>query len=139
MKLPRKSFGFTLVELLIVIAIIGILISVGLASFRRAQTQTRDGQRKADLENIAGALEQYYSDNNEYPTSLDDLTSGARVYLKAIPRDPSTDTEYGAANYINPTTQTYCLIIVDLEINPTDLMECPADGANYEFVVSPLD
>ena len=134
----KKTRGFTLVELLIVIAIIGILISVGLASFRRAQTQTRDGQRKADLENIGGALEQYYSDYNMYPANLSDLTSGPRVYLKAVPQDPSTATAYGAANYINPNPQAYCLI-VDLEINPASLTRCPADGSSYEFVVSPLD
>jgi len=134
----RHPKGFTLVELLIVIAIIGILISVGLASFRRAQTQTRDGQRKADLENIGGALEQYYSDNNIYPANLSALTSGPRVYLKTIPRDPSTGTAYGAGNYIRPNAQAYCLI-VNLEINPTTLMTCPANGSTYEFVVSPLD
>ncbi len=98
MKLPVfgiKLRGFTLIELLIVIAIISILISIGLASFRRAQMQSRDRQRQADLNNIAGALEQFYGDNNQYPGALIDLTTSptaAQPYLRALPHDPLDST-----------------------------------------------
>jgi prepilin-type N-terminal cleavage/methylation domain-containing protein len=72
MKLPpskRKQIGFTLIELLIVVAIISILIAIGLASYSRVQKSARDSQRKSDLRNVAGALEQFYSDWNVYPRS----------------------------------------------------------------------
>ncbi|MEX0621385.1 MAG: prepilin-type N-terminal cleavage/methylation domain-containing protein [Candidatus Woykebacteria bacterium] len=105
MKLPLPQYqlssikhhetkkGFTLIELLIVIAIIAILISIGLAAFTRAQSQARDGQRKADIETIRGALEQYYSDNNAYPdtaTWVADLqgSGGSPVYLREVPKAP---------------------------------------------------
>ena len=139
MKLPlfgKKLRGFTLVELLIVIAIISILISIGLASFRRVQMQSRDRQRQAALTNIQGALEQYYSDYNEYPASLNDLTSApnSEVYIRAIPIPPTIATQ---ANYsISPGSgQTYCVgAIMEIGANNTS-----CGGTNYGFVITQAD
>lgn len=67
---PTKSYsGFTLIELLIVVAIIGILLSVGAAAYSAAQRNARNGQRQSDLVKISSALEQYYQDHNQYPTT----------------------------------------------------------------------
>jgi len=126
MKLPfvfRKTSGFTLIELLIVMAIIAILISIGLASFNRAQQQARDSQRKANIEQIRGALEQYYSDYNVYPSAPGDLVSApnGEVYLRVIPPNPS------GGNYtFTGGGQNYC-ISVDLEIDPTTGPTCDAN------------
>ena len=128
MKLPylHSKKGFSLIELLIVIAIIGILVSIGLAAFSRAQTQARDGQRKADIEQIRGALEQYYADNNHYPATADlvgDLQgpAPALVYLKVVP----TGYTYTSSG------QNYC-IEVTLEIAPPATPTPPTcDTLNY--------
>ncbi len=63
--------GFTLVELLVVMAILAILASVGFGQYRTSQQKGRDAQRKADLANIARALEMYYNDHQAYPSSQD--------------------------------------------------------------------
>jgi len=64
-----KKNAFTLVELLVVMAILGILAFVSLANFRTSQIKARDAQRKSDLRQIANALEAYMSDHGGYPTS----------------------------------------------------------------------
>ncbi|MCH7541832.1 hypothetical protein IH981_03630, partial [Patescibacteria group bacterium] len=102
---------------------------VGLTSFRRAQTQARDGQRKADIGNIRGALEQFYSDNNIYPTAATWETelqgSTGKVYLKKVPKQPDGTTSYPYTG----TSQTYCVSVI-LEINPpAGTPTC--DGNNY--------
>lgn len=65
-KFVHKN-GFTLVELMVVIAIIGILASIVLVSVSGGKSKARDAQRSSDLENFAGALEVYYSQNGHYP------------------------------------------------------------------------
>lgn len=123
MKRFFKS-GFTLVEVLVVIAILGILAAVGLASFTSSQMKGRDSQRKSDLKQISNALEIYYNDYNRYPTSsngkiagcpvssstvcdwgIGQFTDGKTIYLKTVPKDPTTLNYYyrtvtvgGAAN-----------------------------------------
>lgn len=133
----KSSIGFTLIELLIVIAIIGILISIGLAAFSRAQTQARDGQRKADIEQIRGALEQYYGDNNHYPATGALITglqgSTGLVYLKAVPTNP------GGGNYTYTSTgQNYC-IEVTLEIAPPATPTPPTCGTLLNYGLTALD
>jgi len=66
-KYTVKSSGFTIIELLAVIAIIGILSTIGIVSFSKIQTNTRDAQRNSKIEVISQALEKYYNTNGEYP------------------------------------------------------------------------
>ncbi len=68
-KLNNFKKGFTLVELLVVMAILGILAVVSLANFRTSQMKGRDAQRKSDLRQIANALEAYMSDHGGYPSA----------------------------------------------------------------------
>ncbi len=63
----RIFSGFTLVEILAVIAIMGLLVALSLGSFSIAQKRQRDSQRKADLNFIAQALDLYYGDTRSYP------------------------------------------------------------------------
>ena len=147
MSLPlfkKKSPGFTLIELLLVIAIISILISIGLASFSRAQKQTRDRQRQSDLKNIAGALEQYYSDNNRYPdvaTLEDELdgTVGGKVYLKTIPRDPLNSGTYVYGYELCGSNTQVFVLSADLEINPTADPTPPTGCTAANYLVSSQD
>ena len=67
-----KRKGFTLIELMVVIAIIGILASIVIVSLNSSKGNARDTQRKQDLENIQGALEVYYSTNANYPVGTFD-------------------------------------------------------------------
>ncbi|MBU0975099.1 type II secretion system GspH family protein [Patescibacteria group bacterium] len=66
--MKKKYFGFTMIELLIVIVILGILSVIGLGAFTSAQTKSRDSHRKSSLSGIATALEVYYNDYGGYPT-----------------------------------------------------------------------
>lgn len=87
--------GFTLVELLIVVSIIGILSGVAIAVLNPAKFKgkARDGVRKNDIAVIKGAIENYYAENNIYPVSVPFGSpwlspSGSTTYLKFVPQDP---------------------------------------------------
>lgn len=85
----RKEKGFTILELLVVVAIIGILTSITLAFFSDAREKGRDSRRFDDMRQIKNALGLYNTDNNGlYPpgSSMVQLTGGG--YLQLLPRDP---------------------------------------------------
>lgn len=93
--------AFTLIELLIVITIIGILAVALLPSVLGAPGRARDAQRKADLKNIAAAIEAYQSDKGDYPLAKkvtacigDDDTLGINKYFSGgkPPLDPQKKT-----------------------------------------------
>ncbi len=92
----KHHHGFTLVELLIVIVILGILAAVVIARFGGATRETRESSMKGNLKTIRGSLEAYKanSQSNNYPTVLDDLWDGtasdvdSKTFLERIPIDP---------------------------------------------------
>ena len=85
--IARSRKGFTLIELMIVIAIIAILAAILVPNFIRARAQGQVTACKSNLKNIGTALEMYSTDNSgRFPTSLNTLTPN---YLKTIPTCPS--------------------------------------------------
>jgi prepilin-type N-terminal cleavage/methylation domain-containing protein len=69
--IKKAQKGFTIIELLIVIAIIAILALLVLNNFQGAQAKARDQQRTTDLNNLHQKLEEFFNENNYYPGSLD--------------------------------------------------------------------
>jgi len=84
----KHARGWTLVELLIVISLISILATIGLASYRNSVTASKEAILKTDLFRMRDAIDQYYADKGEYPATLDALVSEG--YLRKIPDDPFT-------------------------------------------------
>jgi general secretion pathway protein G len=82
--------GFTLIELMIVMSLIVILASIGLAVYTNSITRAKESVLKEDLFRMRDAIDQYYSDKGEYPGSLQDLVS--QKYLRSIPVDPFTNS-----------------------------------------------
>jgi prepilin-type N-terminal cleavage/methylation domain-containing protein len=68
--IKKAQKGFTIIELLIVIAIIAILALLVLNNFQGAQAKARDQQRTTDINNIHGKLEEFYNENNYYPNTF---------------------------------------------------------------------
>jgi general secretion pathway protein G len=80
--------GFTLIELMIVITIIGILITIAQPSYNRAITAAKEATLKENLFILRDAIDQYYADNAKYPPSLTDLAE--KKYIRRVPKDPVT-------------------------------------------------
>lgn len=68
--LKKAQRGFTIIELLIVIAIIAILAGLVLNNFQGAQAKARDTQRVTDINNLHSKLEEFYNENNYYPETI---------------------------------------------------------------------
>ena len=84
----KNQSGFTLLELMIVIVILGILVTLAQPSFKTATIKAREAVLKEDLFILRDVTDQYYIDNGTYHASLRDLTG--KGYLRSIPVDPFT-------------------------------------------------
>ena len=130
-----KKNGFTLIELLIVMVIIGILATIGLATFASSQMKSRDAKRKSDLQQISRALELYYNDKGQYPAPAADNsgnilgcgagavaaciwgdpnlkfsnTTTGTIYMVRLPADPSSNSYYYVATKVSGIYTKYQL------------------------------
>ncbi|MFC1597912.1 type II secretion system protein [Patescibacteria group bacterium] len=89
----KNQKGFTLIELLIVVAIIGLLATLAIVSLTSAQQRARDTKRVADAKAIQTALELYWNESADYPTSTTwaNLASDLSSFISAMPVDPDHD------------------------------------------------
>jgi general secretion pathway protein G len=84
-----RNSGFTLLEMMIVMIIMGILLSIALPIYNQALVKARESVLRNDLFEMRKLISQYTLDKQKAPQSLDDLVSGG--YIKAIPKDPMTN------------------------------------------------
>jgi len=139
-----KSRGFTLIELLVVIAIIGLLATIVMVSLNTARTKARDDRRRADLKQLALAIEMYYDANGSYPDSATN-SGGAwpanyvtqlSPYIKP-PIDPAGDWHYYGSYRMTWAPDANCnghyVLWAYLE-SGTDPVTCGFGGVHY-FVV----
>ncbi len=132
---PRSSselgrVGFTLVELLIAIAIIAILVAIAVPSYSSYRDRVLVAQAKSDILSLSAALTQYYSDNRGFPNSLADIGKGGMLdpwnhpyqYLNLTPLNPGLKGKVRKDKNLVPINSDY------------DLYSMGKDGAS----VSPL-
>jgi general secretion pathway protein G len=84
----RAQRGFTLVELMVVMLIIGILAAIAVPSYVSSIKSAREAVLREDLHVMREAIDSYTMDKDKAPDSLDDLVQAG--YLKSIPKDPMT-------------------------------------------------
>lgn len=103
----RFSLGFTLLELLVVVSIIGILIAVSSAAFSTAQKKSRDAKRQGDIKSMQTAFEQFVAQNaGSYGATCAGMTTlnGTAILPGGLPNDPKTGTSYSCSS----DTSSYC-------------------------------
>jgi general secretion pathway protein G len=88
--MARGQRGFTLIELMVVMAVIVILAGIGTAMYTNSVTRSKEAVLKSDLFRMRDAIDQYYADKNKYPASLQTLVD--EKYMRGVPVDPFTNS-----------------------------------------------
>jgi len=138
-----NRWGFTLIELLVAATIAIILTTIGIVSYQSAMRKSRDGKRRADLEQIRAALEMYRSDCGSYPASISfggslvggETACSGNTYMQQVPQDPKYSTyQY---SYVN-SDDSYVLCAYleggsgDLSCSAVSCGSCGGGSCNYK-------
>jgi general secretion pathway protein G len=93
--------GFTLIELMIVVSIVGILATLAAPSYQSSLIKARETVLRHDLFTLRELLDQHRADQGKYPASLDGLITAG--YLRALPKDPFTNSPSSWQQIMEPT------------------------------------
>jgi prepilin-type N-terminal cleavage/methylation domain-containing protein len=138
-KNPQR--GFTLVELLIVVAIIGILATIVIVNVVAVKIRARDAQRKSDLAQLQSAFEFYRADLGTYPPALpacgSALTGGSSVYLSSVPCDPLNTGQYKFSYTSTGATYTLTACLENINDSQKDAANnnayCTGGSTNWSY------
>lgn len=140
----ERKLGFTLIELVVAMAIIAVIAGTIWGNFFPSLRKGRDTRRKEDLQSIARALELYYNDSGSYPNSTNPLpnwglafnnpSNQSVIYMQKLPNDPSYPNK--SYCYLSDNNGTYYKIYADLEnMNDAEVFStevaCGGDWYNY--------
>jgi prepilin-type N-terminal cleavage/methylation domain-containing protein len=156
-----RQAGFTLIEIMVVMAIIAVLAALSVGSYRSSQIKARDAERKNDLKQISNSLEVYYNDKGQYPVnSIDGKINGCvsaatcdwddawvdengTTYMVELPGDTRSYLNYYYSSD-GTSFQIYARLENDLDIDvPTSggnpgnyTISCGDPGYNCNYGVS---
>jgi len=123
--LKKRLYGFTLIEILVVLAIIATLLSLVSPRYFNTIDRSKETMLRHDLATMRDAIDKFYSDNNAYPETLDDLMQ--RRYIRNIPVDPITESSVTWV-FIQPSDIDAKGLIADIHSGSTELA---LDGTPY--------
>ncbi len=118
-SLKRKESGFTIIELLIVIIVIGILATLVITTFSGIQRNARNRAREADINALHSQIEYYYGQNSKYPT-LANLNDSAwrATNLKGLDAEALTDPQGADATLVSaPAASAYSYAVTPVDCN----------------------
>jgi prepilin-type N-terminal cleavage/methylation domain-containing protein len=135
MKRSSRTHGYSLAELLVVIAVIGMITAVGFGSITVGRTKARDNRRVADMKEIQLGLALYYDVYRGYPAALTILDDSGQKFLPSIPTDPKTGAQYEYLPY--NSNRNYCIGVTleDTTAIPNDSTtnaNCSSLTSNYK-------
>lgn len=127
----HRIAGFTLLEMMIVIAIISILVGLAAGAYRRSVIHAKEATLKSDLSVMRQAIDHYTLDKEAAPQSLEDLVNPQTQYMREIPVDPITNSKDWHVDYgdtvMSPDQTTTGIVDVHSNSDKTS----PLDGTPY--------
>lgn len=129
--------GFTLLELLVVIGIIGIMMALATVAYSVTQKSGRNSRRKQDLVAIQNALEQYYGANTfSYPTN--DCSVAVSYMKSSWPVDPGDSSAYTGAGSCTSSSYCICATMEGTALIGNSAANCDYTGSKTHYCVSEL-
>lgn len=142
MKIIQK--GFTPIELLVVVSLIGVLATLVIANMNSARERARDAQRKSDLRNIQTALRLYYNDNGSYPLKAvvdsfwgSEWSDDGVTYMNLLPNDPLAPAQVYTYTYTDSETYTLFACLENKSDDKGTAVATTTCASGFKYEVKP--